>query len=186
MENYTAELELAFTAYRQEIAEYERKSRPTDGLLGFGRSLGNDACHDHLDARIEQIVRQACEAEVAPQEAEALVRALLLPKPALAHGGAVDAARCRAAQHPADSPAERGSRCGDLPGIRRALPAMGSAARAEAGAACAEPGARGCGTEDTGERLSCGRFRTAAARIGDCAAGWHIGHSGPRRSICIL
>ena len=81
MENYTAELEQAFAAYRREIADYERKSRPTDGLLGFGRSLGNDACHDHLDARIEKIVQQACDAGVAPQEAEALVRALLLPKP---------------------------------------------------------------------------------------------------------
>ena len=45
MEEYLTALEQAFITYRQDIENCQKKSRPTDGLLGFGHSLKDDACH---------------------------------------------------------------------------------------------------------------------------------------------
>ena len=49
MEELFAALEQAFRDYQSDLENYERKRRPTDGLLGFGRSLKDDACHERLD-----------------------------------------------------------------------------------------------------------------------------------------
>ena len=77
MEAYLAALEEAFAAYRQEIEDYNRKSNPLDGLLGFGRSLKNDACHDRFDERVASRVTEICQAGPDAETAEQAVRLLI-------------------------------------------------------------------------------------------------------------
>ena len=78
MDETLASLKQAFGRYREEIEAYERKSKPTDGLLGFGRSLKDDACHERFDERVAQAVREMCAAQPAPDTAERAVRLLIL------------------------------------------------------------------------------------------------------------
>ena len=78
MDETLASLKQAFERYREEIEAYERKSKPTDGLLGFGRSLKDDACHERFDERVAQAVREMCAAQPAPDTAERAVRLLIL------------------------------------------------------------------------------------------------------------
>ena len=77
MEEAIAALEQAFLAYRQDLEEYEKKRRPTDGLLGLGRSLKDDPCHDRLDERVKQAVDALCQASPSPQDAERALGLLL-------------------------------------------------------------------------------------------------------------
>ena len=77
MEALLAALEQAFRDYRQEIENYEKKRKPTDGLLGFGHSLQDEACHEKLDERVKQIVAEICQLKPAPGDAEQAVKQLL-------------------------------------------------------------------------------------------------------------
>lgn len=52
--------------------------KPTDGFLGFGHSLRDDACHARLDERVEQTISELCASQPSPEEAERAVRFLLL------------------------------------------------------------------------------------------------------------
>ena len=68
MEELYAALQQAYTDYRQELAEAERKQKPTDGLLGFGKKPGDDACHELMDrqaaALLEQLAQDPGAAEI--------------------------------------------------------------------------------------------------------------------------
>ena len=77
MEEWIAALEQSFADYRLDLENYERKRKPTDGLLGFGHSLGNDPCHERLDQRVEQAAGEMCKLNPSPQDAERAVRLLL-------------------------------------------------------------------------------------------------------------
>ena len=77
MEENLAALEQAFISYREEIEAFERKSKPMDGLLGFGRSLRNDSCHDRFDERVAQAVNGICGLQPTPETAERAVRMLI-------------------------------------------------------------------------------------------------------------
>ena len=77
MEEHFAALEQAFRDYLQDLENYEKKRRPTDGLLGFGRSLKDDPCHERLDERVEKAVGEICASAPSPGEAERTVRMLL-------------------------------------------------------------------------------------------------------------
>ena len=77
MEERFAALEQAFIIYRQDLEACVRKSKPTDGLLGFGRSLKDDPCHDRLDERVEAIMKDLCASQPSPQEAARFVGLLL-------------------------------------------------------------------------------------------------------------
>ena len=79
METIAAALEEAFSDYRKEVEECRRALKPADGLFGFGHSLKDDACHDRFDRRVAQAVAAACALPPSPEEAERLVRRLLLP-----------------------------------------------------------------------------------------------------------
>ena len=52
MEELMAALDRAFTDYRRELEECQRKSKPTDGLLGFGHSI-----KDSLDILSESHIK---------------------------------------------------------------------------------------------------------------------------------
>ena len=78
MDELMAALEQAFADYLQDLENYEKKRKPTDGLLGFGHSLQNDPCHERLDHRVEDIIRQMCVLSPVSKEAEQAVRRLLL------------------------------------------------------------------------------------------------------------
>ena len=78
MDPLLAALEQAFAVYRQEIEACEKKSRPTDGLLGFGHSLKDDSCHDRFDGRVEQAVRDIRSAGPSSETAGQAVRMLIL------------------------------------------------------------------------------------------------------------
>ncbi|MBR6321236.1 MAG: hypothetical protein IKR59_00075 [Lachnospiraceae bacterium] len=77
MEEHFSALVQAFADYRQEAELCQRKQKPTDGLLGFGHSLRDDACHDRFDARVQQAVDALCASQPTPEEAERAVRFLL-------------------------------------------------------------------------------------------------------------
>jgi hypothetical protein len=77
MEEYVAALEQAFITYRQEIEACQKKSKPTDGLLGFGHSLKDDACHERFDERIAQTVSSLCQEGPDAETAEQAVILLI-------------------------------------------------------------------------------------------------------------
>ena len=78
MQEQLAALEKAFQDYREDLEKAQRKTKPTDGLLGFGRALKDDACHDRFDERIEEAVAALCALPPSPEDAEKAVRKLLL------------------------------------------------------------------------------------------------------------
>ena len=78
MQELLAALEKAFQDYREDLEKAQRRTKPTDGLLGFGRSLKDDACHDRFDERIEEAVASLCTLPPSPEDAEKAVRMLLL------------------------------------------------------------------------------------------------------------
>lgn len=78
MDSFFAALDQAFADYRRDLETYERTRKPTDGLLGFGRSLKDDPCHDRFDERVKQAVDGLCAAPPSPEDAERAVRALIL------------------------------------------------------------------------------------------------------------
>ena len=80
MDEFFAALDQAYEDYRQDLKEYEKKRKPTDGLLGFGRPLQNDPCHERFDERIKQIVDEICASMPSSPEAERAIRRLL-PQP---------------------------------------------------------------------------------------------------------
>ena len=77
MEAYFAALEQAFSDYRQDLDNYQRTHRPTEGLLGFGRSIKDDPCHERLDERVGKSVGEMCGLAPSPEDAERAVRLLL-------------------------------------------------------------------------------------------------------------
>lgn len=77
MDELFAALEQAFADYRQDLEDFQRKRKPTDGLLGFGRKLGDDPCNDRLDERIRQAVETLCAGQPTSREAERAIRLLL-------------------------------------------------------------------------------------------------------------
>ena len=77
MEELFAALEQAFRDYQSDLENYERKRRPTDGLLGFGRSLKDDACHERLDGRVAQAVQRISALPPTEEDAERVVGFLL-------------------------------------------------------------------------------------------------------------
>ncbi len=77
MEECFAALDQAFTIYRQDLENYARKSKPTDGLLGFGRALKDDPCHDRFDERVKEAVDGIRAGSPSPENASLAVRALL-------------------------------------------------------------------------------------------------------------
>ena len=82
MKDYLDELSQAFCAYRAALEEAERKRKPTDGLLGFGRALKDDPCHELLDREIQAIADEAADSGPSAETAAALVEALLFPESA--------------------------------------------------------------------------------------------------------
>ena len=79
MKDYLDEIRQAFIAYRTALQEAERKRKPTDGLLGFGRALKDDPCHERLDEEVQTIVDEAAAGELPAETAASLADALLFP-----------------------------------------------------------------------------------------------------------
>ena len=78
MDEFLASLEQAFSDYWQDIETCRKKYRPTDGLLGFGHGLKDDACHERFDERVKQAVIEMAEAGLTPGQAERVLQTLLL------------------------------------------------------------------------------------------------------------
>ena len=77
MEDHLAALTQAFSDYRQDVENCQRNRKPMDGFLGFGRSLGDDPCHERFDQRVQQAVDELCAASPTPEETERAARLLL-------------------------------------------------------------------------------------------------------------
>ncbi len=77
MDDCFAALEQAFALYRQDLENCVKKSKPTDGLLGFGRSLKDDPCHDRFDERVKEAVDGICAVSPSSENASLALRALL-------------------------------------------------------------------------------------------------------------
>jgi len=78
MDSFCADLHEAFADYRQDLEAYERSRRPADGLLGFGRTMANDPCHDRLDEKVKRAAEGLRAENPPPESAEEMVRLLLL------------------------------------------------------------------------------------------------------------
>lgn len=81
MEDLLEGLRQAYLVYRKELDEAERKHSPADGLLGFGHSIRDDACHERFDERVSHSVSELCAHSPAPEDAAQAVRLLLLRGP---------------------------------------------------------------------------------------------------------
>ncbi len=79
MEELFQALEQAFASYREDLDKFEQKRRPADGLFGFGHPLQQDGCHERLDERVKEIVRQMAAVPPSPREAEKAVNMILFP-----------------------------------------------------------------------------------------------------------
>ncbi len=77
MEECFDALEQAFAVYRQDLENCARKSKPTDGLLGFGRSLKDDPCHERFDERVKEAVDGVIAASPTPEDASRTIEMLL-------------------------------------------------------------------------------------------------------------
>lgn len=77
MDELMAALKQALADYRQDLDNYEKKRKPTDGLLGFGHPLQNDPCHERLDERVDKLIGQMQGLSPSSQEAGQAVRLLL-------------------------------------------------------------------------------------------------------------
>ena len=77
MEELMEILEQTFRDYRADLEKAEKKQKPMGGLLGFGSSLKDDACHEVFDEKAEQAVQRIRDAGPSPDEAERAVRMLL-------------------------------------------------------------------------------------------------------------
>ena len=78
MEDYFAAFDEAVQTYWQDMEKCQQKSKVTDGLLGFGRSIKDDPCHERFDERVEQIVSEVCASAPSPEDAARLARLLLI------------------------------------------------------------------------------------------------------------
>ena len=78
MNEQILKIEEAFGAYRRELEEGLKKAKPTDGLLGFGKSVKDDACHDRFDERIAQAVSEMTAGAPAAEDAERALRLILM------------------------------------------------------------------------------------------------------------
>lgn len=74
MQDIIAALDQAYSDYRTELAEAEKKQKPADGLFGLGHSIKDDPCHERLDERIAAIVNQAAEEGVGSKQAALALR----------------------------------------------------------------------------------------------------------------
>ena len=70
-------LRQAYLDFRQDVEAFERSRKPTDGLLGFGKTLQNDSCQERFDQRLSQIVETMRMSSPSPEDAEAAVRLML-------------------------------------------------------------------------------------------------------------
>ena len=79
MDEWMTALAQAFQTYRQALEEYEKKRKPTDGLLGFGHALKDEACHEIFDQQLQEIVENIAALAPAPADAAKTVQWLLSP-----------------------------------------------------------------------------------------------------------
>ncbi len=47
-----------YEEYIDEVGRLERNKKPADGLLGFGKKISEDPCHDRFAERIEGLLRE--------------------------------------------------------------------------------------------------------------------------------
>lgn len=76
MQDVITALEQAYSDYRAELAQAEKKQKPADGLFGLGHSIKDDPCHERLDERIAAIVHQAAAEGMDPKLAAMALRLL--------------------------------------------------------------------------------------------------------------
>lgn len=76
MDTILTALEQAYSDYRAELAQAEKKQKPTDGLFGLGHSIKDDPCHDRLDERIAALVQQAAAEHIDAKLAAQALRLL--------------------------------------------------------------------------------------------------------------
>ena len=66
--SYAEQLQSILEQYRADIDHLEKTRKPTDGLLGFGKKPGDDACHELMDrqaaALLEQLAQDPGTAEI--------------------------------------------------------------------------------------------------------------------------
>ena len=77
MDETIALIQQAFADFRQDVDNFERKKRPTDGLLGFGKTLQNDPCQERFDERLAGLTDAMRAAGPSPEAAEQAARLLL-------------------------------------------------------------------------------------------------------------
>lgn len=71
---YMDRLQALLADYRADIDRLERSRKPTDGLLGFGKKPGDDACHDKMDERVRALAGEM----TADPDADGIAPALRL------------------------------------------------------------------------------------------------------------
>jgi hypothetical protein len=60
--HYLNEIQKLYDGYLDEVRRLEAGRRVTDGLLGFGKGSGGDACHDRFAGDLERLLTAAADA----------------------------------------------------------------------------------------------------------------------------
>ena len=77
MSSYADKFREIMDQYEASLQALDSRSRPGDGIFGFGRKKADDPCHDAMDQAVEALLaRLAADPEAAP-EAPGLLRLLL-------------------------------------------------------------------------------------------------------------
>ena len=65
------ELRQIYIDYLSELTEREAKRKPTEGLMGFGKKIGDEECHGLFSARLEEELGALADKEPSSETAYA-------------------------------------------------------------------------------------------------------------------
>ena len=69
-----SEIRQIYAEYLIEVKKLEAKRKPTDGLMGFGKRVDQDPCHERFAERLEQRLKDIENMSPSSEEAGAVLR----------------------------------------------------------------------------------------------------------------
>ena len=67
------EIKALYSAYIEYVSQLEAEKSPTDGLLGFGKKISDDSCHDRFAEKLEDMLKEFADCEPSSDEVYAVM-----------------------------------------------------------------------------------------------------------------
>lgn len=67
------EIKALYQEYTEKVRQLEAESSPTDGLLGFGRKISDDRCHDLFAEQLEDMLKKFADSKPSSDEIYAVL-----------------------------------------------------------------------------------------------------------------